>query len=368
MKSFPQKVVKWMAKNRLFYMGAVVLLYFLPILASASVLYSQTNSNSSAVDLHYGSNTAVLGAFSVTATSTLADSALGASSTISFQYTSTCDILGMGVCGGGGYFWISTSSDPTEGFCNGGCVGGFEDVPNGWSADSTSVPVSETLFYTYDPTASNPRDFTQTIPPGLYFIHAEFPYALGSWSLSINTDGLSQMYGTLLDVEGVSSPASVSSLGFPDSGTYIPNVTTTGLPPGVTFFNQYATSTLATSTLVDTTNLLSFINVPQLLATRVPFAYIFQIYGTFTTAMSTSTSGALLPNSFMTFVWPTAFGNDGQTTATSSIALDTFSTTTITQYIGPTDLAIIRELLVAIIYVEVGFWIWNDARHKKHLF
>lgn len=210
---------------------------------------------------------------------------------------------------------------------------------------------------------------------------SDFPVSLGSqaggtfWTLCAVIVSPFQVVGQAeLGVDASSSQwydvnnPGATTAGLPDAETYISEVGTNGLPNGASFFDQYATATVGTSTLVSATNLLSFLNVPELLSTRIPFSYIFQIYSALTSALSTTSSDQLFPTGTFSMSWPTAFSSTGVLTATTTLTQTYLSTTTLTEIMGPTLLAIIRTLLGAIVYVELGFWLWKDARSKKHLF
>lgn len=136
----------------------------------------------------------------------------------------------------------------------------------------------------------------------------------------------------------------------------------TGILPGTNTNIPTASSTLSQ------TNLLSFMNVPYLLKTKIPFAYFFQMIDILKVALSTSTSATLLPSSVIPIAWPTHFGAGGAITGTTTLSTEFFSTTTITAYITPTMRNLLRSVMVAILFFEVGYFLYHDARHRKHLF
>jgi len=112
-------------------------------------------------------------------------------------------------------------------------------------------------------------------------------------------------------------------------------------------------ATVGTSTLPDTMNLLSFLNVPNLLQTKIPFAYIFQIADGIKVGMSSSTA-ATIPTGTFTY--------RGVTGATTTI--DMFSTTTIGYYLNPTLIGLWRNFELAILYVTFGYALYRRAKHK----
>jgi len=119
-------------------------------------------------------------------------------------------------------------------------------------------------------------------------------------------------------------------------------------------------STFGTNTPSLTTNLLSFINVPQLLSTRVPFAYLFQFGSIVSAAVSSSSVASELPSSDFTIVIASG-------TRPTVVNVDLFSTTTITHYLPAPVVAPIRTLLAGITYFMMALFLFHDARSKKHL-
>jgi len=115
----------------------------------------------------------------------------------------------------------------------------------------------------------------------------------------------------------------------------------------------FLSATVGTSTLPDALNLLSFLNVPNLLQTKIPFAYIFQIYDGITTGISSSTA-ATIPSG--NFIWT---GINGATTT-----IDFFSTTTIGYYFSPTLINKWRALELTILYIIFGYALYLRAKHK----
>jgi len=125
------------------------------------------------------------------------------------------------------------------------------------------------------------------------------------------------------------------------------------LPPGGGYF--VATGTPG----VESGNLLSFLNVPSLLQTRLPFAYLFQIAPAIRSAMSTSTQARAITSINIPYKLSSSM-------ATSSWTI--FSTSTVTTYLNGTPLDLLRALLGAITYLGTMWYLYHDARHKKHLF
>jgi len=111
----------------------------------------------------------------------------------------------------------------------------------------------------------------------------------------------------------------------------------------------------ATSTLPSAYNLLSFLNVPELLRTRIPFAYIFQIYAGIQLGISSST-GTIIPSGTMSYL----------NTRGSTTTQDMFSTTTIGYYLSPTLINLWRTFLLVVLYAEFGYALYNRLKPKEH--
>jgi len=120
--------------------------------------------------------------------------------------------------------------------------------------------------------------------------------------------------------------------------------------------NTAYNATLGTSTVLSTTNLLSFLDVPVLLQTKVPFAYIFQIRDGIYEGISSSSTNAIPSGNF---VW------SGIGTGTTTF--DFFSTTTVGYYLSPTLIGLWRAFLLVVLYVGFGFSLYNIARKQLHI-
>jgi len=98
-------------------------------------------------------------------------------------------------------------------------------------------------------------------------------------------------------------------------------------------------------------NFLAFVNVPQLLNTKFPFAYISQIADVVYSAIGTST-GNTLPNGSI------SFPNVGNGTTT----IDMFSTSTIEKYLPTNTINIFRGLLAAAIYIGTFLFLFKRVQ------
>jgi len=103
---------------------------------------------------------------------------------------------------------------------------------------------------------------------------------------------------------------------------------------------QYSSSTIGTSTLVNTTNLLSFLNVPKLLSTKVPFGYFFQAKDAIINGLNGSSTTPIPSGTFKVKI-----GN-------STTTVDMFSTSTVGYFLSPTLTLVLRNLMLTVIIVE----------------
>jgi len=120
-------------------------------------------------------------------------------------------------------------------------------------------------------------------------------------------------------------------------------------------FDEITQGTLGTTTLPNTTNLLSFLNVPELLKTKIPFGYIFQIVNTIKTSIQNSTSTGISSGTIYIKLNPNL--------ATTTI--DFFSETTIRKYLPQPYINLFRGLEIAFIWFECVWFIYHDAKNRK---
>lgn len=111
---------------------------------------------------------------------------------------------------------------------------------------------------------------------------------------------------------------------------------------------------LATSTK----GFLQFLNVPELLKTKIPFAYFFQLVST----MQNLNQFASTTIPIGTFDWKWASG----TPAESTLTIDLFSTSTISTFLTPTLTSILRTLMVVVTYFSTMWFLYHEAK-RKHL-
>lgn len=116
----------------------------------------------------------------------------------------------------------------------------------------------------------------------------------------------------------------------------------------------YVGATLGDTTLASSTNLLSFLNVPYLLATKVPFGYFFQAKDAIEAGINGSTTASIPNGTFSIKI--------GHSTTT----VDMFSTSTIGYFLTPSMVSLIRGLMVAILYFEFIYLLYRVGK-AQHL-
>jgi len=126
------------------------------------------------------------------------------------------------------------------------------------------------------------------------------------------------------------------------------------------FYDTGSPFTSATSTPLDSTNFLSFLNVPELLKTRVPYAYIYQFASALINAAGSSTIASTIPSSQFDITIGTG-------TYATTVPVVLFSTSTITHYINPTVMALFRGIMVAVTYLSFIFFVFHNARSKENI-
>ena len=131
--------------------------------------------------------------------------------------------------------------------------------------------------------------------------------------------------------------------------------------------NPFTGANFGNNSLPTSTDILSFVNVPNLLATKVPFAYIFQVSTVIYNAVNGSTSASAIPSGSFSVKFPVKFGISGVATATTTIKIDMFSTTTIGYFLTPSYVGLLRGLMVAVTYFLTAWYLFHEARNRKLL-
>lgn len=126
-----------------------------------------------------------------------------------------------------------------------------------------------------------------------------------------------------------------------------------------------ATTTLSNNTDVSALHWLSFLNVPTLLKTKAPFAYIPMIYSVITYAIQNATSTPLTSGTFNVGL-PTHFDpKTGHATATTTLAVAMFSKTTIQTYLSDSWTNFFRAIMVGVTYAGTAWFLFHDIKRKK---
>lgn len=131
--------------------------------------------------------------------------------------------------------------------------------------------------------------------------------------------------------------------------------------------NPFTGANYGNNSLPTSTDMLSFVNVPNLLATKVPFAYIFQVSAVIYNAVNGSTSASTIPSGSFKVNFPVKFGITGVATATTTITIDMFSTSTIGYFLTPSYVGLLRGLMVAVTYFLTAWYLFHEARNRKLL-
>jgi len=111
--------------------------------------------------------------------------------------------------------------------------------------------------------------------------------------------------------------------------------------------------TIGTSTLPNIANFLSFLNVPNLLQTKVPFGYFFQAKDAIQRGVSSSTASVIPSGTFQI----AGIGN-GTTT------VDLFSTTTIGYFLDDDMAGLLRLIMLYVLYIEVLYLFYHRAKSQ----
>jgi len=145
---------------------------------------------------------------------------------------------------------------------------------------------------------------------------------------------------------------SSSSLATPIYGNFYSFLATSS--PSYTPFTPFTGATVGTSTLPDVSNLLSFLNVPALIQTRIPFAYIFQIASGIYQGINSSSTGSIPSGNF---VW--------HNTLNGTTTFDFFSQATIETYLSPTLISLWRAFLLVILTIDFGYALYRKSTAHK---
>jgi len=123
--------------------------------------------------------------------------------------------------------------------------------------------------------------------------------------------------------------------------------------------SSYVNSNVGSSSLPTVTNFLSFLNVANLLQTKKPFAYIFQVSSLIYLGVSSTTLASTIPSGSFDVEFP------GGGTSTTTLHIDMFSTTTISYFLTPSIVSLIKLLMIAVTYFSTGWFLLHDIKRRK---
>lgn len=121
----------------------------------------------------------------------------------------------------------------------------------------------------------------------------------------------------------------------------------TGTTTGFSFASE-AGFTTSTST-----GFLRFLDVPYLLSSRVPFSYVYQI------AQAVTDASVAVATSVPSSLWSWTLSSGSYSTTTN---VDLFSMSTITYYLTPTWVTLLRGIMVAVTYVSFGLYVYKRSQ------
>jgi len=263
-----------------------------------------------------------------------------------------------------GDYWVEIYSDANPSYYTNFSISGGSVVPDfvatstpgilGIAPSSGSLGLSSPVTFTitvYNDSADYVRLTLENLSTGLTLIPLDIPLlASGYTTVSTTTSLVNGFYFGSVSALGTTTIRSMIysfTVGASDSLTPLPN-----LPP--------VGSSIGTSSLASSTNLLGFLNVPELLKTKVPFAYLFEIAPVLR-SFSASSSPSSISDSTFDITLPVHNG-------TTSLPITLFSTSTVGQFLPSGVLVGLRALMVAVTYIGTGMFLFHDARAKRHLF
>ena len=244
------------------------------------------------------------------------------------------------------------------------CASQYLDV---WE-DTTYQKHIQLSLHNVFPITSSPIYATTSGAFNFTFDIIDSSVTVGATSTIYNLTPNQQFYAQLYQPTCGYDPftgSGVAPVGYTATSTSLVATSSTLVEGGINN-NPFSGTTYGTSTIPNSTDLLSFVNVPNLLATKVPFAYLFQVSSVIYSAISGSTSAASIPTGAFTVKFPIKFGVKGAT-ATTTINIDMFSTTTIGYFLTPTYVGLLRGLMVAVTYFLTAWYLFHEARNRKLL-
>lgn len=220
-------------------------------------------------------------------------------------------------------------------------------APNGVTTASTTVDIDVEVFFN-----DSEADFLHTIIVEIDNIEAGYTYF--PLEFDINCSAFcSYSTTTLLNVPGQhyaivsfrdSAGHRYKSKGF--QFTVLTSQYSEDIPPFSSFdpedFGSNASST---------SGFFAFLNVPNLLKTKIPFSYGYELYEVFTNLdeVEANEAGQIILD----------FSSSSTPLIGDALEdIELFSTSTVTTYLNPTLLSLIRGLVVALIWTGAGFHLY----------
>jgi len=119
--------------------------------------------------------------------------------------------------------------------------------------------------------------------------------------------------------------------------------------------NTAYNATVGTSTLPSATNLLSFLNVPYLMETKVPFALMFQAVNGIFIAINSSTTQSIPEGT------ATVYGIASTTGATST-TFEIFGPSSVQEFLPPSVQSQLRGIMVIALYAAFIFGLYREGK------
>lgn len=269
----------------------------------------------------------------------------------------------------------STTLNPAAGTFN---------VVGTWTASTTAACASQYLdvwqntgleshreltLHGVFPITSAPIYATTTGPFNFTFDIIDSSVSVGAtstiYSLTPNQQFYAQLYQSTCGYDPFTGTG-VAPVQLVSTTTSLVATTSTVIEGGINN-NPFTGANYGNNSLPTSTDMLSFVNVPNLLATKVPFAYIFQVSTVIYNAVNGSTSASAIPSGSFSIKFPVKFGISGVATATTTIKIDMFSTSTIGYFLTPSYVGLLRGLMVAVTYFLTAWYLFHEARNRKLL-
>jgi len=120
---------------------------------------------------------------------------------------------------------------------------------------------------------------------------------------------------------------------------------------------NFVGSTIGTSTLPSATNLLSFLNVPYLMETKVPFAFLFQTYNAIQIAINASSTTSVPQGN------ASVYGLGTSTNATTTFEI--FGISSVREFLPDSTISSLRGFMLLVLYGTFVFGMYREAHRLK---